>query len=251
MNIEEIPTKEEAIKAVKRLKKISFPIYKDGEDIEVFVKKISKIITSEFGFLFSTIKPIKVNEFISKLYRAREVELFTNINLIREHSYPPINNTRMGRCNFPKYPVFYCSDNPITAVLEIARNYENIEKEYCISKWERSNSNETLMFEHFLQTDLPEENQYISLRDGLKNDISSPFKKSLKKELKINQVDGILEHLKFLNSTFIHDSDYSISASLAQRSLYANHNCRTDVLMYPSVQTQHKGVNFAIQPNFV
>jgi len=108
-----------------------------------------------------------------------------------------------------------------------------------------------MMFENFLQTDLPEQNQYSAIRDGLKLKISTPFKISFNKELEKTQEDGIIEHLKFLNSTFLNDNNYSLSATLAHRSLYANHNYRTDALMYPSVQTQRKGVNLAIQPNFV
>jgi len=251
MDLKEFQTKEEAINAVDRLKKISFPIYQDGEDVEAFIQKISKIITTEFGFIFTPITPFKTKDFLSCFYRARELDLFTNINLIREHSYPPIDNTKKGRCNFPKYPVFYCSDNPLTAVLEIARESENLEKKYCVSKWELNKSNDTMMFENFLQTDLPEQNQYSAIRDGLKLKISTPFKISFNKELEKTQEDGIIEHLKFLNSTFLNDNNYSLSATLAHRSLYANHNYRTDALMYPSVQTQRKGVNLAIQPNFV
>lgn len=251
MKIEKFQTKEEAVKAVERIKKLSFPLYRDGENVDEFIKSISKLITTEFGYIFTPITPFKSKEFLSRFFRAREIESFTNINLIREHSYPPINNTQKGRCNFPKFPVFYCSDNPLTAVLEIAKDSQNKNKKYCVSKWEFSSPNETVMFENFLQTDLPEQNPYLEIRNGLKDKISSPFKISLNKELDKTQEEGIIEHLKFLNSAFVNDNSYSLSATLAHRSLYANHNYRTDVLMYPSVQTQFKGVNLAMQPNFI
>ena len=251
MNIEEFPTKEEVIKSINSLKKITFPIYEDGQDVEEFVEKISEIIRTEFGFLFTPITPFKTKDFLSRLFRAREVETFTNINLIREHSYPPIGITKKGRCNFPKFPVFYCSDNPLTAVLEIARDRNDLDKNYCISKWEVRKSDDFMMFENFLQTDLPEENQYKLLKDGLKEKISSPFKISFNKELEKTQEEGLIEYLEFLNLSFLNDSNYSLSATLAHKSLYAKHNMRTDALMYPSVKTQLKGVNLAIQPNFV
>src|SRR5690606_8301052 len=44
---------------------------------------------------------------------------------------------------------------------------------------------------------------------------------------------------------------YALSASIAHRTLNAKHNLATDILMYPSIQTQYKGVNMAITPNFV
>ncbi len=57
--------------------------------------------------------------------------------------------------------------------------------------------------------------------------------------------------MKFLHSVFINDKSYALSASIAHRALNARHNLATDILMYPSIQTQYKGVNMAITPNFV
>ncbi|MFV9482331.1 hypothetical protein ACNI3T_00760 [Christiangramia sp. ASW11-125] len=62
---------------------------------------------------------------------------------------------------------------------------------------------------------------------------------------------GFLKLLDFLRTTFINDSSQELSAAIAYNFLFANHNFRTDILMYPSVQTQLTAMNMAIHPNFV
>ncbi|MFZ3274115.1 MAG: RES domain-containing protein [Lutibacter sp.] len=169
------------------------------------------------------------------------------MDLFSEHSYPPINFVSFGRCNFPKYPVFYCSNNPMTALMEVVRENNYKDKKYCISKWEIIQSEDKLAFQTFLQTDLHSENDFNLLKKVETEQLNEPFKNKLDKE----RINGIIELLKFLQSTFIKDKDYSISASLAHRTLYAKHNFATDILLYPSIQTKYKGVNMAIHPNFV
>lgn len=249
--IEQYPTKDEILKSIERLKKKKFPKYKVGDEIPKFVDKVSSILLNEFGFMLSPKQPFNTNEFLSDFFRVREIDSFTNINLIREHSYPPIESVKMGRCNFPKFPVFYCSNNPLTALLEVAKNSQGSEKEYCISKWEIIPMNENMIFENFLQVDLPKENGFSKIKDGIQKKISSPFEISFNKRLSKDQENGIIEYLKYLDSGFINDNNYSLSATLAHRALYVDHDYRTDVLMYPSVQTAFKGTNLAIQPNFV
>ena len=165
--IEQYPTKVEVLKSIDRLKKKKFPKYKDGDDVSKFVDKVSSILLDEFSFMLNPKQPINTNDFLSKFFRVREIDSFTNIDLIREHSYPPIENVKMGRCNFPKFPVFYCSNNPLTALLEVAKSLQDSEKEYCISKWEIIPMNENMIFEHFLQIVLPKENEFSKIKDGI------------------------------------------------------------------------------------
>lgn len=249
--IEQYPTKVDVLKSITKLNNTEFPKFKNGESVSNFADKISKILLNEFGFLINPKQLIDSNIFFSKFYRVRELDSFTNIDLIREHSYPPIDNVTMGRCNFPGFPVFYCSNNPLTSLLEVARTFQGSSNKYCISKWELVPTNEEIIFENFLQVELPDENEFSKIKENIQNKISDPFEKSLNKRLSREQEEGIIEYLKYLDNSFIKDEDYSVSASLAYRALYVNHKFRTDVLMYPSVQTVFKGINFAIQPNFV
>lgn len=251
MEFDNFPSIKEVLKSISKLNKVGFPKFNEDVDVEKFTETVSKMLTAEFGILPNYLKPFKHNELSLKFFRAREIHTISNINLIREHSYPPINLVGMGRCNFPKYPVFYCSDNPMTALIEVVRDNIGINKKFCISKWELIELDEQLVFESFLQTNLPDENQFNFLKENLQRNINTPFIKSFDKKLDKDKEEGLLEYLKYLDTSFILDKDYSLSAFLAYRSLYADHNFRTDILLYPSVQSGKKGINMALNPNFV
>lgn len=252
MELDNFPKISSVKKSISKFKLTGFPVFKDDIEIGKFVEIISGLLTNEFGILPNILKPFKHQDFPLKFFRVRDVDSISDINLIREHSYPPINFVGMGRCNFPKHPVFYCSDTPLTALTEVIRNQKVISnKRYCISKWELLSPDEELLFQSFLQTKLPKENQYSSVRDNLIKNINNPFMKSLNMELDKELEEGLLEYLNFLDTSFITDNNYSLSATLAHRAIYSDHNMRTDILFYPSVQTQSKGVNMALNPNFV
>jgi len=250
MTIKDLPKIKDVNISIEKLSGYNFPDY-DGEiSVDSFVEENVKILTDEFGFIFSPLWPLKQEVFTFNFFRVREVDSFQNISLIREHSYPPIQITSMGRCNFPNYPVFYCSNDPLTALLEVVRDNNITNKKYCISKWEFQPTVDELYFQTFLQTELPSDNFFNELKKQLIKKIDQPFEKSFNKKLDKDRKDGILKYLEFLDSIFIDNKNLSLSASLAHRSLYANHNLRTDILMYPSIQTNKKGVNLAINPNF-
>lgn len=251
MEPEKFPTVSEVKKSIERLNQKEFPKYEQESDVEDYVKKVTDEIFNEFDPMLNVKQPMKCNSSFCDFYRVRPLDTFSNINLIREHSYPPLDLVGMGRCNFPKLPVFYCSNNIGTSLFEVVKNINDNSRKYCVSKWELIPSEEDLFFESFLQVPLPPENYFNILKDGFSKKLSRPFEQSYNTELKKEQQEGMLEYFKYLDSCFIKDDDYSISATLAHRTLYAKHNLRTDILMYPSVQTKFTGVNFAIHPNFV
>lgn len=232
--------------SILALKKQGFPKYSGEEDVEIFVEKISNLLINEFGILLNMVQYFEQDEFKLPIFRVRPFDEFTNINIFREHSYPPIDKVGMGRCNFPKYPVFYCSNDATTALVEAVKIYGK-NKLYCISKWEINPTAERFIFQTFLQAELPKENHFNVLRNNLINRINAGFGNKLDKERQA----GLIAYLQFLHNSFITDTDYSLSASLAHISLFSGHTMATDILMYPSVQTRYKGVNMAIHPNFV
>lgn len=241
------PKLNKAIQSIERLKKIEWPIYEKGTNIREFIKSIEKIIYSEFEIFLNVIQPIRINEFKLQFFRVREFSSFTNPNIFAEHSYPPTNLAKMGRCNFPNHPVFYASNNPLVALLEVIRDNDYTNKKYCISSWELVNSDEELMLQTFLQTELHEDNPFNILKEGTNVNFDSSFEQKLPPDQKA----GTQEYLKFLQNSFINDSNYSLSASIAYKALFAPHNMATDILLYPSVQSRFKGVNMAINTNFV
>lgn len=246
--LEKFPTLEESLLSIEKLKNFNWPKFNElDNNIESFKKKIFSILQEKFNFQTSTLIPNKCKEFNISLFRVRELSTFTNVDIFTEHSYPPINLTKMGRCNFPKTPVFYCSNAPATSLMEVVRenNYKN--KKFCISRWKVNDSEDHLFFENFLRKKLPKENLFKNLNSDLYNQLNKTFENKLSE----NQLKGTIKYLEFLDECFIDDNSYSVSASLAHEALFRNHETRTDILAYPSKQTESKGINFAINPNFV
>lgn len=246
-DFENFPKLLEAKASVERLKKVNWPKISDFENSDDFTKKVEEIIFKEFEIIPNIFKLFKPSDFTLPIFRVREVNSFTNINQFSEHSYPPISLAGFNRCNFPNNPVFYCSDNPMTALIEVIRNNDYKGKRFCISKWELINSENPFVFQTFLQTELHQDNKYGVLKHSEIEQLDQPFENKLDKDRK----DGLVEYMKFLHSAFISDKSYALSATIAHRTLNAKHNLATDILMYPSAQTQYKGVNMAITPNFV
>lgn len=135
----------------------------------------------------------------------------------------------------------------LTALFEVIRNSDYKNRKFCISRWEIVESTSKFVFQTFLQTELDEKNLFSKLKLAEIEQLKNPFENKLNEDKKA----GLTELLKFLHSSFINDKNYFLSASLAHRTLYAEHNFTTDILLYPSVQTKFKGVNMAIHPNFV
>ncbi len=108
--LDEFPSLEKTTQAINKLKNYKWPIFDPdiNSDIDKFIKEIEDIVINEFYIFPSTLKRIEFKDFKINIFRAREVSTFTNINIFSEHSYPPPSFTGMGRCNFPKNPVFLC-----------------------------------------------------------------------------------------------------------------------------------------------
>jgi hypothetical protein len=249
-NLDEIPNVSKVRASIENLKKFNFPKFEETTAVESYVDSVIKKLHTEFGFALNMIQPMIFKKFPTKLFRVRDLDSITNIDLYSEHSYPPVSNVKMGRCNFPRNPVFYCSIDPKIALFEVSKSNTS-SRDYCISKWELVKTNQKLFLEYFIQIPLQENNDINLLKDNLKNRVNEPFLKSYDRKLDKEQEQGVIEYRKYLDSCFINDNDYSISASLAHNSLYASHNYKTDILIYPSVQTSYLGINLAIRPNFV
>jgi len=248
--IKDFPSLEEALKAIQNLKKIVFPIYDKAKypNNENYVDEVFSKIEKEFKISPPNLLiPFKGKDFNFDLFRVRDFSTFTDEDLFSEHSYPPINLTKMGRCNFPKKPVFYCSNSPITSLFETIRDDMYKGKKYCISKWNVNNTDDNFLFENYLRTELPADNGFRVFKEILDQKIDEIFKG----EISQNKKMGLIKYLEFIDTKFVDDNDYSVSSSIAYKSLFPKHNMGTDILMYPSMQSLKKGVNMAINPNFV
>ncbi|WP_179320899.1 hypothetical protein [Winogradskyella helgolandensis] len=244
--IRDFPNLNDAKEAIERIKEKGFPNYDNFKNHNEYIKVVSDLITEEFGNLPNLLSILPRKNFAMDIFRVRPLDDIQNINLFSQHSYPPINVVGFGRCNFPNYPVFYGSNNPLTALLEVARENGGTSKKYCISKWNIESEND-IIFQSFIQAKLIENSDYDGLRESQRKRINEPFKGKLTQ----GQCDGIILLLEFLDTCFITDKKYAVSSCLAHRAIYSEHNLKTDILMYPSIQTQYTGINFAINPNYV
>ena len=243
-DILELEDVKKAIEAFENGKFLKIDEFESVEEYVVYFESIFKKHFSMFHYMFQIQKPENLN---FKLFRVREFNQIKNKNLFCEYSYPPPHLTENGRCNFKNHPIFYCSNNPITSLLEVIRDTDFKSKKYCISTWSLIDNNKDFILGSFLQSKLHPINSFQQYADGL----IKKFDVTFENKLNVSQKLGIVEFHKFLDKKFIEDSDYSLSAYLAHKKLYANHNLANDMIIYPSVQTESKSVNFAIHPNFV
>jgi hypothetical protein len=245
------PSLENVKSSIDKLRQYKFPKFKENDSPDDFTRQISKIITDEFSIFPNLPKIEKVNEFGFKFFRVRELSSFTNKNIVSEHSYSPVNLTKViNRCNFPKYPVFYCSTHPMIALCEVVKNDDFTKRKYIISRWSNHSTDQKMLLEPFVFGDLPDESIFNILKKGILNRLPEIFEN----KLTTDQEEGMKLYLEFLSNSFIKDNDYSLSASLAHRRLYAQttpNGIKTDIVLYPSVQTKYHGINMAVHPNFV
>lgn len=243
----DLPTDKQVKELIQLAKQSEWPIYNAGDDAKEYNEKIKKVYFSIFKTLPSTFRIIDSLTYEIPLYRVREWDQINNINFFSEHSYPPAAFTKLGRCNFPNFPVFYSSDNPMISLMEVIRENDFKNKFFCISKWKiKGEASSKIKLQHFLNHDLPKANYFknISSKDDEKVNLI------FGKKISAKQLKGFKELLKFLNSEFTNDKDYNISASLSHNLFFGSPKMAIDVLIYPSMQSKYKGVNFALHPNF-
>lgn len=245
--MKEIQKFKEVLKSIENFNKETLKKPTDFTQINDYLKYLDQIFMQHFKGIHNMMQIVKPKLFPFKMFRVREFEPIKNKDLFNEYSYPPATFVEDGRCNFKNHPVFYCSTNPITSLIEVVRNTEYTSKKFCISTWSLIDNDEDLIIESFLQSNLHPLNAFQEMANNCIKNIDKAFEQKINNDQKL----GVIEFYKFLDSKFIEDKDYAVSAFLAHRRLYANHNYRSDIIIYPSVQTESKSVNFAIQPNFV
>ena len=195
----DFPDLDVALNAIRIWKERNWPIFQEGNNIDDFTKNVIDIITSEIGIFPNLVLLFKPNMFPFKIFRTRELESINNKELFIEHSYPPPIVTKFGRCNFPNHPVFYGSNDPMTSLLEVTRDSDYTNKQFCISIWQIIDSESEFVFESFLQSDLHPQNNYNQLSEVFRKKIQEPFENNLSESKKL----GLFEFLKFIDTEFI------------------------------------------------
>lgn len=222
--------------------------HKIGNSPKRFLKSIERLLQEQVGplpqVLLPNFKPPKDMFF----YRVRVPTRHFKEQLITEYSYPPNHVIRSyQRCNIPHHPVFYCSDGPVTAIVEAAftRPHCNPDVPFYLSEW-KLRENMTAHVSPFLFGNVSKENPFYEFSES--NVVKA---RNILNDYSEEEKDAFVEILKFLSTLFLYDNTYSISSFIAHSHLYAPHNYRTDIFLYPSIQTNFSSANFAIHPNCV
>lgn len=245
-----IPSLEDVKKGIDQLILIEkWDKYKVLTNPKTFYNRVESVLLEKLKIFPFAFEFHNSNSFPFKFYRVRKSEKKFNNSLISEYSHPPASVINyIQRANLPYHPVFYCSDNPGTAIAEAIKNTENVNPKdiYYLSEWEFLPDTKFILSPFFFGN-LNKNSFYSFWSDS--NLIK--LKKTLEKQGEIKAYESFSEIFRFLSNLFVYENSYVISSVLAHSHLYANHNLRADLFVYPSVQLDRTSVNYAIHPNTV
>jgi hypothetical protein len=163
------------------------------------------------------------NEMQLKCYRVRQLDSTLDTQLISDFSHPPKHlSKKILRANLPGHPVFYCSPDVKTSLIETIRdrfdtNGKNI---FFLSEWSfRPQLKYNVI--PFLYGNTSELNTFKNLGEG----IILNFKKQ-NPQLSNEDVVVFSEVLKFMSSLFVSEDTYTVSSFIAHSHLYAPHQFR-------------------------
>ncbi|MEI7979704.1 MAG: hypothetical protein WCI53_12725 [Bacteroidota bacterium] len=222
--------------------------YKIKSSPKKFEKRLNELFIGNLKLMIYPVYLSNDKSLPKKYYRLRKQSNTFNEKLISEYSYPPNHFVKtIQRANIPYHPVFYCSDNPSTAIMETVKGEERLNSEcvYYMSEWE-TKSDQEIRICPFIFDNVSEKNPYRHL-----SEINRTKLFDLLKEHSDDEKNSMFEIMKFLSNLFTFDNTYVVSSYLAYINLYANHNFRPDIFIYPSIQNKRDTVNFAIHPNAV
>lgn len=214
-----------------------------------FNKRLHELFVKKVGIFPITSTKVDSNTFPFTFYRLRRYDKSMNPALISEYSYPPnhlINSYQ--RANIPGHPVFYCSNDVSTSIFEVLKNEPKIDPEdvFYLSEWKFKN-NLDIRVTPYLFGNLAQDSPYKLWTESTAHQIN----KLLKKDFSPDQINGFKKVLEYLSNLFVYDNTYTVSSFIAHQHLYANLSLRTDLFVYPSIQTDKYSINFAIHPNVV
>ncbi len=248
--LQRLPSLEDVQKGIKELVLIEkWDNFQISNNPKEFNKRLHELFVKKVGIFPITSTSVDSTTFPFTFYRLRKFDNSMNPALISEYSYPPnhLINTYQ-RANIPGHPVFYCSNDAPTTIFEVLKNQTIVSHEdtFFLSEWKFKNDVK-IRITPYLFGNLAPNSPYKLWTD------SSYFQieKSLKKDFNKVEIEGLKHVLEFLSNLFVYENTYTVSSFIAHQHLYADFSLRTDVFVYPSIQTDKYSINFAIHPNVV
>jgi hypothetical protein len=243
-----IPSLEQVKKAIEEFRIEDWNI-KDYTQVNGYVKKLDDYFDQKLGFRIRSVGIINTKNLSPNVYRIRPFDEKINVSLISEFSHPPVNLTnKIQRANLPYHPVFYCSPDPRTALIEtLEYTYrEGEEKLYYLSEWSLRKDQPALATPFIFGEYNAELGFYNTYRDKTFDYIKSKFENITSEE-----TESLRQILIFFSKLFEYRDSHALSGYIGHMHLYAWAMPRTDIFIYPSIQSEKYKLNYAIHPNAV
>jgi hypothetical protein len=206
---------------------------------EQFVVENRKIFTSDEIMPYPRFQFNQINFSDIKFYRVTSFKNFQQSN-ISHYSYPPCGFTARGRCNLPKFPVFYCSEYGATSIIEFLRAHpDQISDDLYLSEWIMTRSYQWKMLA-FVLSGLPE----VNAGNLIANQLRSKAEKTL---LEFMPEHEIQKYIKFYHEAFT-SNEHKFSSITSHSFLQIDNQ---DVILYPSIANDKKDLNQAINANLI
>jgi hypothetical protein len=172
------------------------------------------------------------------------------------YSHPPKEKTlEPGRAHIKGYPVFYCAQDEITAILE-QKDKINSENEFYLSEWELQNQPEVVYHNLVLNSEtIKTGNPLKSIAEKDRDELKRLVKTNSKQDIKDTLLNEIIDGFKLLGDFFTMKGNqkYHITGSYGHYILYEskNQNQKIDGLLFPSIENDHQTFNIAFHPDIV
>lgn len=211
-------------------------------------EEIIKTINAVFHNRIILMHEIEPNSPDMLVYRVtREFKGFDS-KAIKSFSYNPEQN--LGRANLKGFPVFYCSLDPSTALKEM-KSVLSLGEELYISEWHIKFTEPVYL--HSVMINSKTENKTIFASELIKNQLANVDKLVEKQPQEVRE--GLKQFLLRVGDLFtlLGEEHYKITSAYAHDALYGikMKGGGNSMIMYPSVANGHKGINYAIHPDFV
>jgi hypothetical protein len=248
-----IPPVNELIPILDELENREWKKYEKGKDIEEYINELDSLLAPYLGggihLFFQNYE--SASDWHIPFFRIRNLVEIKNKYLRTEFSYPPPSILSHQRANLPGFPVFYAASNPFVALQEVIKDKPNkdvLGGKYCLSAWQIKGK-EDFIFSKLMYDGVPKESPLHDL--SVYDESLEP--KEMKEWFTEEQRMSLVEIMKFYSRIFQNDSKYAISSFVSHRHLYNTkpNGFRSDIVIYPSIQSNKSSLNFAIHPNFV
>lgn len=161
-------------------------------------------------------------------------------NAISCYSYP--KNPGLQRCNIPKHPVFYCSDNSSICINETLNGklFDTFPINLYLSTWNVSEERKWKILPLIFLT-LPSVNKLHLYVEKNRKSLLEKYKDQISEK-------DIQSYIQFYHNEFRKKDTYKFSSIVSHKFLYEENN---DIVIFPSVQVESEGNNYAINTKWI